>query len=237
MNFSQQLNVVHTKYAFYDLNLNNKAIAEGVEKELKTVQAQNVLIIGFVGIANELMKKGFNMTILALNNEMRDYVKSILPSANLIYGKIKNRSYNDRFDAIICLGDTFSQFTKDEEVFSVMSSFYEMLKYGGIVLFENVAASKILESNERAITKVELDGLKIKRTSKLAQQTTYPTTAIWNVTYELMQNGKRSIYEECLKIRGFTGKEIDKFLKSTNFQLVKFLKSKSGNNFLTIARK
>ena len=237
MNFSNQLNVVHTKFAFYDLQSNSKGIAEGLEKELKPVQAQNLLIIGFAGIANELMKKGFNVTILALNNEMREYVRSILPSANLIYGKIKNQSYNNRFDAIICLGDTFSQFTKDEEVFSIMSSFYDMLKYGGVFLFENLVASKILESKERSITKVELDGLKIKRTSKVLQQTQDPAIAIWNVTYELMQNGQRNIYEENLKIRGFTGKEIDKFLKSTNFQLVKFLKSKSGNNFLTIVRK
>ena len=98
-------------------------------------------------------------------------------------------------------------------------------------------APKLLENNGTVIKKVENENIKIKRTSKVIPQTTKPVTALWNAAYELIQNGKRGVYEENSKIRGFNKEEFGKILKAANFQIINYLESTKGNSFLTIARK
>ncbi len=237
MNFLQQLDLAHAKYAFYDLHLDNRGIAENIINELKKVSAKNLLIVGYVGVANELIRKGFNVTIFATSDDMKNYIRKYLPFASVIGGDIKKLNSNGRFDAIICLGDTFSYFTDDRDVHSAFESFYRNLKYGGIILLENINSLRLLENNGSTITKVENENLKIKKTSTLIPENKNPALAVWKVAYELIQNDKRSVYEENSKIRGFAIKEAENFLKSTNFQPIKFLESGNGNNFLTIARK
>ena len=237
MNFPQQLDLAHAKYAFYDLHLNNKKIAEDIQKELKPVTAQNLLIIGCAGVANELMNKGFTVTVFAVSDDMKSYVRKYLPVANVIGGDIRKLNCNSRFDGIIFLGDIFSHITDDKDIHSTFESLHRNLKYGGIVLLENLSAPKLLENDGSTISKVENENVKIKRTSSLMPDNKKPATSIWKVTYELIQNDKRSVYEEQSKIRGFTEKEIERFLKATNFQLIKSLESGNGNNFVTIARK
>ena len=237
MNFSQQLDLAHAKYAFYDMQLNNKRIAEELQKELKPLSAQNLLIVGSVGIANELINKGYNVTILATSEDMKNYVRKYLPVVNVLVGNIKGLNLNAKFDAIICLGDTFSHFTDEQDVYMILESFYRNLKYGGIILLEKLNALKLFENDGNAISKVENENIKIKRTSSLMKNAEKTPIAIWKVIYELMQNGKRNVYEEQSKVRGFTEKEIEKKLKATNFHLIKFLESGKGNNFVTIARK
>ncbi len=238
MDFFSHLDLPHVKYAFYDLLLNNKGIAEDIQKEIKPLSAQNLLVIGNVGVARELMNKGFFVTIFAMSDEMKNYARKQLPTANVIVGDVKNSNFREKFDSIICLGDTLSHIVDDRDVHMALANFHKMLKYGGVILLENLTASKVLENtSENIITKVENNDVKIKRTSSLKIVGEKPPTALWKVTYELMQNGQRNIYEENFRIRGFTENEIERFLKATNFELVKFLTSQKGNNFVTIARK
>lgn len=237
MNFSHQLDLAHSKYAFYDLHLNNKMIADEIHNRLKPLAAQSVMIVGCIAIANELMKKGYNITILATSNDMKNYVKRLLPIANVIVSDMKNLNSNTKYDAIICLGDNFSYHLDDKDVYAALLGFHRNLKYGGIILLENLDANRLSENNYSIVNKVESGELKIKRTSSLVSESKQPSTAVWKVTYELMQNGKRNVYEELSKIRGFSESEIEKFLQLSNFQLIKFLESGKGNNFVTIARK
>ena len=237
MNFPQQLDLKHAKYAFYDLQLDNRGIAEQIRKELKPVSAQNLLMVGCVEIARELMNKGFSVTFLATSNEMKDYIRNSLIAPNVIVGDLNNFSHSNRFDAIICLGDTFSNIIDDKDVGSSLGNLHKMLKYGGVILLENLVASKLFESDGTVIKKVEKDDIKIKRTSNLEPHSKNPAVALWKVAYELIQNSKRGSYEEYLKIRGFTENEFKKFLEKSNLQVIKFLESNKGNSFVTIARK
>lgn len=237
MNFPQQLNLKHAKYAFYDLQLDNRGIAEQIQKELKPVQARDLLIVGCVNIARELANKGFCITFLAMSNDMKDYIRNSLIAPNVIVGDLNNFNHSNRFDAIICLGDAFSSITDDKDISSSLMNLHRMLKYGGVILLENLVADKLFKSDGTVVKKVEKDDIKIKRTSNLEPHSKNPAVALWKVVYELIQNSKRGSYEEYLKIRGFTENEFKKFLEKSNFQVIKFLESNRGNSFVTIARK
>ncbi len=233
----RQVELRHAKYLFYDLHLDNNKISDNIHKELKPFSAKSILLVGCPGLAKELTSKGFDVTILLTSEDMKRYVQNSLPFLKTILKDITAiGTMNTKFDAVVCLGATFSNLINDKDVQSAISNFYGMLKYGGIILLENLKDSKVRESND-SITKIENNELKIKRMSKILPTSDNPPTALWNETYELMQDGKRNIYEESSKIRGYSEDYMRKLMAFHNFQVVKTMESSKGHNFLTLARK
>jgi len=233
----RQIELKHAKYLFYDLHLDNKSISENIQKELKPFTAKTVLIVGCPGIAKELTNRGFDVTILLASEDMKRYVQNTFPLAKTVIRDITSIDrIGMRFDAVVCLGATFSNLITDRDVQSVISSFHDVLKHGGIILLENLKDSKLLESGD-SITKIENDDMKIKRISRILPTSDNPPTALWNETYELIQNGKRNVYEESSKIRGYSEEYMRKLMAFHNFQVVKTMESSKGHNFLTLARK
>ncbi len=226
----------HAKYAFYDLNLDSKTVAEGLHKELKPLLATNLLVVAHLAIARELSRKGYNITLLATNEDMRDYLQKNSIELKTIFSDIRTISSDGKFDAIVCLGDTFSHMIENKDVYFALQGFHKTLKYGGLILLENISASKLLNDNgANTITKVENGDLKIKRTSSLTPVSNMPPISVWKSSYEVIHNGKKGVYEEYARIRGYEEKEWEKFITGAQFSIIKILGTNSG--FVTVARK
>ncbi len=91
---------------------------------------------GTGSICTELESRGYKMTGIDLASEMIDFAKTKSESVNFQVGDMRDFSFEEKFDSALCLFDSINYVHTLEEILQVLDKTYEVLKNGGIFIFD-----------------------------------------------------------------------------------------------------
>ncbi len=90
----------------------------------------------------KLLEKGFDVLSVDGNQRMLDKAKQNAKNNNISIKTIKskwidlNNKINDKFDCLLCLGNSFTHIFSHSERVNTLKAFYDLLKPGGIILID-----------------------------------------------------------------------------------------------------
>ena len=194
---------------------------------LKRYKCKKILEIGCGSgnLATFFLKSKYSYTGLDLFNEMLDIAREVEPKAKFIQGDMRNLKVNDKFDAVLVTGRSFTYLTQNKDVISTLKSIHRCLKQGGILIFDNFDAERIFENfKERFIQSAKYKNMSYKRVSKSSWNLKTGWTWNWNATYYVKENGKTKIIKDKSILRAFTEDGLKLFLKINKFKILDVLK-------------
>jgi len=114
-----------------------------------------------------LEKSGYELTGLDLSEEMLEIARK-RTEGKLLRQDMRNIKVDEFFDALICLGRSFTYMITDNDVERALKSFNSALKSGGVLIFDNFGAEQKDESyfKEWKEKVFELGTFRVTRLSK-----------------------------------------------------------------------
>ena len=166
-----------------------------------------------------LEEKGYMVTGLDLSNDMLDIAKTRV-KGNLFQQDMRDIQINQQFDAVVCLGSSFTYMQSDEDVEKALHSFYNHLEPGGVLLFDNFDYDRF--SPERhgkwEETSHSFDDSEIIRRSKSGNWNpldgTWTTEWEWTITDE---NGANKI-QDSHKLKAYRFSYMKEKLQEAGFK-------------------
>lgn len=138
--------------------------ANAVQKILETYEPGrkdlHILEIGCgIGrVISYLSSLGHACTGIDASQPMIDYAKIQHPELEIIKGDMRSFNIGRQFDAVICVGSTFTYNLANSELHSSLNGFRNHCKDGGLLIIGMLNASRFLASesfNERVETRVD----------------------------------------------------------------------------------
>jgi len=156
---------------------------------------------------------------------MLDIAKRIEPKAKFIKSDMRNIKLKRKFDAIIITGRSFSYLTTNDDVQNTLKSVYKNLKKGGVFIFDNFNAQKIISLKKKSFEHNSVyNKTKYKRVSTKTPNLKHGWTENWNAKYYIKEPGKKTqILSDQSILRSFTKGEIKLFLKLYSFKIKKVI--------------
>jgi SAM-dependent methyltransferase len=182
-----------------------------------------------------LEKKRYEVTGLDLSGEMLEIARK-KTNGKLLRQDMRN-NVDEFFDALICLGRSFTYMLTDNDVENALKSFNNTLKSGGILIFDNFNAGKKDESYFKEWKKkvFELGTFRVTRLNKSFDYDERNNS--WVVKWKYIierDNEKESVYDQA-RLRAFHGTYLKKKLKKCGFQVLESLHK--WNSLILIAKR
>lgn len=191
------------------------------DRLLKEYGCKDILEIGCGSgnLAQRFLQGKYNYTGLDMSNNMLAIARENNPGVEFIQGDMRDIDINQKYDAILITGRSFTHMTTNEDVMICLKSVYSALNSQGILIFDNFNADKIfLNFKEEMTHVVEYNGKRYKRESKNSFNLQTGWTWNWNATYYISEDGKDDIIvEDSSILRAFTEDEIELFLQLNQF--------------------
>jgi len=193
-------------------------------KYLNKYKCKKVLEIGCGSgnLAPFFLEKKYNYIGLDLYKEMLAIAKKIAPKAKFVQGDMRRFNLKQKFDAIIIPGRSFTYMTTNQDVMDALESIYKHLNKGGILLFDNFDAEKMITSKKKKhfTQTVAYNNTKYKRVSEKELCLETGWTEKWSATYYITKNGKTKTIKDSSILRSFTKEELKLFLTLNKFEII-----------------
>jgi len=134
------------------INILKKYLSEGDTKSILEVGC------GIGRVLDTLSKMGYLVTGVDISQPMIDYAVAQHPHLNITNGDMRSFNAGTTFDAVLCVGSTFTYNLSNTEINATLSNFRKHCKEGGILILGILNASQFLGSevfNERTETSVD----------------------------------------------------------------------------------
>lgn len=189
---------------------------------LKKYKVNKVLEIGCGSgnLAPYFLKAKYDYLGLDLFEAMLKIARKVEPKADFIQGDMRKLNLKKKFDAVIVSGRSFTYMTTNSDVESAFNSIFKVLKKGGILIFDNFNAERMMESDKRKFEqKSEYNGTKYRRVSVNTVDKKNNWLVNWDATYYVKEKGKKvEIIKDKSVLRSFTKDELQLFLKLSKFK-------------------
>lgn len=166
-----------------------------------------------------LEEKGYAVTGLDLSKEMLDVAKTRV-KGNLFHQDMRDIRIETRFDAVICLGSSFTYMQCDEDVEKALSSFQRHLEQEGVLMFDNFDYDRFETSRHGKWreTSHSFDDLEITRRTWSSDWN--PSNGTWNTKWEWIINkgGNTRKIQESQRLKAFRFQYIQEKLQEAGFK-------------------
>lgn len=206
---------------------------------LKKYNSKSVLEIGCGSgnLAPYFLKEGYNYIGSDLFQEMLNVAKEVEPKAQFIQADMRDLKFRKKFDAVIISGRSFTYLTTNEDVQNTLKSIYKILNKGGILIFDNFNAEKMISMKKKQFEQTsEYNGKKYRRVSIKTPNLKDGWTENWDATYYIEEKGKKTqVIKDKTILRSFTKDELKLFLNLYNFEIERLINQDFA--FTIIAKK
>jgi len=208
-----------------------------IESSLQKKDVETILEVGCGSghLMTILEEKGYKVTGLDLSHQMLEIARNNV-KGELIKQDMRNIKTERCFDAIVCLGRAFTYMTTNEDVREALRSFYNNLKAGGILLFDNFEERMFhpMGHSEWQENVHEFDDVRIIR--RYRNRDYDPDYLTWHVDWEYIieKDEKRQFIEDHSVLRQFRWHEMKQELVDTGFKNPRIIDESS---FTVIAEK
>jgi len=223
----------------YQKIFNYKKMAVEIDKILKRYKAKKILEVacGTGHLAKYLHGFGYDIIATDIFEEMLNLARKNAPEVKFLKQDMGNLKLKQKFDAVICLGRSFTYITTNKDVEKALNSFNRVLKRNGILIFDNFNAEKPIRNFDRYKRRTETIKLNDKVVVRKHKQSWNLSTGItwnWNCEYIIKQNNKMiQKLKDSSVLRGFLKSELEYFLEKTGFKILEFY----PKEFLIVAKK
>jgi len=192
---------------------------------LKKHDCHSVLEIGCGAgnLAGYFLDNGYNYTGMDVARAMLRIAESEAPSARFVHGDMRRFAFRRKFDAVLIGGRSFSYMTTNADVRSALHSIRNVLKPGGILIFDNFDAETIFNDFHRRLSdKVKKGAKTFTRHSERSLNLKTGWTWNWNAVYVVEDGQKKRTYHDRSVLRAFTRDELRLFLTLAGFTPLRF---------------
>jgi len=208
-------------------------------KWLKRYKAKSVLEIGCgTGrLLEKLHKAGYKVEGLDNSIHMLAIASKRAPVI-LHQEDMRNIRIRKKFDAALITGRSFTYMTTNEDVLSALRSVRDILKKGGVLIFDNFYAPTILgDFKGDWIQDVKVKGKRYLRENESRLNLKTGITWDWTATYKVFE-GKRLLenVRDKTVLRAFFLDELKAFLEMSGFSLERHFRKEGASDFFVIAR-
>jgi len=147
--------------------------------------------------AEEILKRGYKVTLVDLNSKMIKYVKKKYPQAESITANMKKFKINKKADFAFIMMGSLSYVGKSEDLFEHLNFMGKNLNKGGLYFIENYRLDynpKVLFSSSSWTMKK--GNIKVKTTYKIEKLNMLNQELLEKMKLEVNDNGKKRIIEE-----------------------------------------
>ncbi|MBN1682273.1 class I SAM-dependent methyltransferase [Candidatus Bathyarchaeota archaeon] len=121
----------HVIFNIIDLQLINNGSRKVLEVACGTGRLMSIL-----------EEKWYEVTGLDLSSHMLSIARKRC-QGKLIQEDMRRMNLNEKFDAVLCFGNSFTYIQNDKDIDNTLIKFRQHLEPGGILIFDNIDASKI----------------------------------------------------------------------------------------------
>jgi ubiquinone/menaquinone biosynthesis C-methylase UbiE len=234
---------IYTDYAkvyheMYQSIFDYDAEFELYHKHLSKLKCKKILEIGCGSgnLAKRFLEKNYDYTGLDVSKQMIELAKDLIPHGKFIIADMRNLDLDEKYEAIIVTGRTFTHMTTNHDVMFALDSIHRTLQKDGWLLFDNFDAYEIFTGfKEEMKHKSKYNNRNYVRKSKTSFSFEHGFTWKWKAHYTIEENGKEETFEDEMLLRAFTKDELSLFLKLNGFSIVEM--QKDSNALFTIAQK
>ena len=236
--------LLYTKLAkiydeIYPKIFNYKKMAKDIHNILKKHKVKKILEVacGTGRLAKYLHDFGYDIIGTDYSEEMLFLARKNAPGVKFIKQDMRKLTLKQKFDAVICMGRSFSYMVTNQDVDKALKSFNKVLRKKGILIFDNFNAERSIRYFEKKYKKrTEVIKLKNKTVIRNHKQSWNLSTGItwnWTCEYIIKQDNKIERIKDTSILRGFLRSELEYFLEKNGFKILKVY----PRNFLIVAYK
>lgn len=208
-------------------------------KVLKKYGCKRILEIGCGSgnLAPYFVESDYDYAGVDLSQDMLDIAKKVEPKAKYLQADMRNLKLRKKFDAVLITGKSFTHLVTNDDVRNTLNSVYKILKRGGIFIFDNYNAEKIIGlKRKRFEHEVESNDKRYRRVSIKTPNLETGWTENWEATYYIKEKGKKmqTIKDNSI-VRSFTKDELKLFLKLQDFSVERIIDH--GSAFTILAKR
>ena len=223
--------------AIYPQIFDYRAVYDTLKPVLEEKNVESILEVacGTGRLMTILEAGGYRVTGLDLSPKMlalaRPRVKGML-----VQGDMRELGFSEEFDAVLCLGSSFTYMSTDHDALKALRGFHSALKPGGILVFDNFDAQRFDPERYRdwreSVYKVE--GATITRRSKNRDWS--PEAQRWVAEWEYIieKDGSTQRVTDSGALRAFTYEQIVGLLDKAGFTEARLM---SGERLMVQAKK
>ncbi len=223
----------------YQKIFNYKKIAHNLDRILKRYKIKSILEVasGTGHLTKYLYNLGYNIVGTDLFEEMLIIARKNVPEVKFLKMDMRKLRFKQKFDAVICLGRSFTYMTTNKDVDAALRSFNRVLKKGGILVFDNFDGEKTIRNFNKyknLTQKIKLKDKEFIRKHKNFWDLSTGITWRWECEYIIKQKGRIvKRLKDISILRAFLKPELEYFLNINGFRLLEFYKK----DFLIVVRK
>lgn len=192
-----------------------------------------------------LARRGFKVTGIDLNANMVAYARTQHPDLDFRLGDMRDLSFIEAFDAVICLCTSFSYNRTNEEIVAALQGFRRALRSGGILVIDVFNPISLLENQgflkeireEGPYARLNINSVREESVDERRQILIDKRTLSRKDSGEIIQT-------DITEFRWFFPQEFRYFLETNGFKLLEFYdrfdlesKTMSGPRMITLSRK
>jgi len=191
-----------------------------VDEILKKYMCHKVLEVacGAGHLMEILERNGYEVTGLDISKEMLEIARK-RSEGRLLRQDMRNIQVGEVFDALTCLGRSFTYMITDDDVEKALKGFNKALRAGGILVFDNfdakdVDASYFKEWKKRVF---EFDEFRVTRLSKSFDYDERNNSWLIKWKYIIERSGERKYVYDQARLRAFHEAYLKKKLRKHGF--------------------
>jgi SAM-dependent methyltransferase len=173
-----------------------------------------------------LEDEGYAVTGLDLSEEMLKIAKKRV-HGRLLNQDMRSIEIDARFDAVVCMGSSFTYMQSEEDVMNALRSFHRQLREDGLLIFDNFNADRFdaTRLNKWREETYEIDGVKVKRRTRSRDWD--PETQMWWVDWDwtITEDGAIDRYQDVSRLKAFTVEYLEDRLYEAGFKSVRVLEA------------
>ena len=214
--------------AIYPQIFNYRAVYDALKPVLEENHTQTILEVacGTGRLMAIMESEGYRVTGLDLSPEMLALAQPRV-RGRLIQSDMRELGFRGEFDAILCMGSSFTYMSTDRDALKALRGFYDALKPGGILVFDNFDAERFDPERYRHWREnvYRVEGATITRRSRNRgwDPESYRWVAEWE--YIIERDGSTQRVTDHGALRAFTYEQLSRLLRKTGFTGVQLLKS------------
>jgi len=182
-----------------------------------------------------LESEGYNVTGVDLSPEMLALARPRV-KGKLIQMDMRALEFSGEFDAVLCLGSSFTYMSTDRDAPKALRGFHEALKPGGVLIFDNFDAQRFDPERYRDWREnvYRVEGATITRRSRNRDWS--PETQRWVAEWEYIieKDGVAHRVTDSGALRAFTYSQIVGLLEKAGFTEARLM---SGERLMVQAKK
>lgn len=223
--------------AIYPQIFDYRALYDALKPVLEEKEVESILEVacGTGRLMAILESEGYVVTGVDLSPEMLALARPRV-KGKLVQLDMRAMEFSDEFDAVLCLGSSFTYMSTDRDALKALRSFHGALKPGGVLIFDNFDAERFDPERYRDWREnvYRVEGATIIRRSRNRDwdPESYRWVAEWE--YIIEKDGVAQRVTDHGVLRAFTYSQIAGLLEKAGFTEARLM---SGEKLMVQAKK